>query len=33
MLERVALSAAYLRNEPLINEHGFPKAPQGDPLL
>jgi hypothetical protein len=33
MLERVALSAAYLRNEPLINEHGFPKATQGDPLL
>jgi hypothetical protein len=33
MLERVALSAAYLRHEPLINEHGFPKASLEDPLL
>ncbi len=32
MLERVALSAAYLRHEPLINEHGFPKASPEDPL-
>lgn len=32
MLERVALSTAYLRHEPLINEHGFPKASQDDPL-
>ena len=24
-LERLALSAAYLRGEPLINEHGFPE--------
>ena len=33
MLERIALSTAYLRHEPLINEHGFPKASQEDPLL
>jgi hypothetical protein len=33
MLERVALSTAYLRHEPLINEHGFPKASPADPLL
>jgi hypothetical protein len=33
MLERVALSTAYLRHEPLINEHGFPKASAEDPLL
>lgn len=26
MLERVAICTAYLRHEPLINEHGFPKA-------
>ena len=32
-LERIALSAAYLRGEPLINEHGFPEYPPGDPLL
>jgi len=32
MLERVALSAAYLRHEPLINEHGFPKASPEDLL-
>jgi len=32
MLERVALSAAYVRQEPLINEHGFPKASPEDPL-
>jgi hypothetical protein len=31
-LERIALSAAYLRGEPLINEHGFPEYPPGDPL-
>jgi hypothetical protein len=33
MLERVALATAYLRQEPLINEHGFPKASSEDPLL
>jgi hypothetical protein len=33
MLERVALATAYIRQEPLINEHGFPKAPPEDPLL
>jgi hypothetical protein len=33
MLERVALTAAYLRHEPLINEHGFPKPSLDDPLL
>ena len=32
VLERLALSAAYLRGEPLINEHGFPRYPLGDPL-
>ena len=32
VLERLALSAAYLRGEPLINEHGFPQYPAGDPL-
>lgn len=32
MLERVAISTAYLRREPLINEHGFPKASREDPL-
>jgi hypothetical protein len=32
MLERVALSAGYLRHEPLINEHDFPKASPEDPL-
>jgi hypothetical protein len=31
-LERLALSAAYLRGELLINEHGFPEYPPGDPL-
>ena len=31
-LERLALSAAYLRSEPPINEHGFPQYPPGDPL-
>jgi hypothetical protein len=33
VLERLALSAAYLRGEPLINEHGFPRYPSDDPLL
>jgi hypothetical protein len=33
MLERVALATAYLRREPLINEHGFPKVSSEDPLL
>jgi hypothetical protein len=33
MLERVALSTAYLRREPLINEHVFPKSQLEDPLL
>jgi hypothetical protein len=33
VLERLALSAAYLRGEPLINEHGFPEYPPGDLLL
>jgi hypothetical protein len=32
MLERAAISTAYLRREPLINEHGFPKASPDDPL-
>lgn len=32
MLERIALSTAYLRYEPLINEHGFPKPSSEDPL-
>jgi hypothetical protein len=32
MLERMALAAAWLRNEPLINEHGFPKPAEDDPL-
>jgi hypothetical protein len=32
MLERVAIATAYLRHEPLINEHGFPEAVPGDPL-
>jgi hypothetical protein len=32
MLERIAISTAYLRHEPLINEHGFPKASPEDPL-
>ena len=32
-LERISLSAAYLRGEPLINEHGFPKYPSEDPLV
>lgn len=32
MLERLALSTAYLRHEPLINEHVFPKASPDDPL-
>ena len=32
VLERLALSAAYLQGEPLINEHGFPEYPLGDPL-
>jgi hypothetical protein len=32
-LERLALSAAYLRGEPLINEHGFPEYPADDPLM
>jgi hypothetical protein len=31
-LERLALSAAYLRGEPLINEHGFPECAADDPL-
>jgi hypothetical protein len=33
MLERIALSAAFLQREPLINEHGFPEPAQDDPLL
>jgi hypothetical protein len=33
VLERLALPAAYLRGEPVINEHGFPGYPSGDPLL
>jgi hypothetical protein len=33
MLERVALTTAYLRHEPLINEHGFPKVSSEDLLL
>jgi hypothetical protein len=33
MLERMALSAAFLQHEPLINEHGFPEPAQDDPLL
>jgi hypothetical protein len=32
MLERIAISTAYLRRVPLINEHGFPKASPDDPL-
>jgi hypothetical protein len=32
MLERVAISTAYLRGEPLINEYGFPKPSPEDPL-
>jgi hypothetical protein len=32
MLERLALSVAYVRGEPLINEHGFPEYPLGHPL-
>jgi hypothetical protein len=32
MIERVAIAAAYLRHEPLINEHGFPEASAGDLL-
>ena len=32
-LERLALATAYLRGEPLINEHGFPECRAGDPLL
>lgn len=32
-LERLALSAAYLRGEPLINEHGFPEYRADDPLM
>jgi hypothetical protein len=32
MLERIALTAAYMRHEPLINEHGFPKSSVGGPL-
>jgi hypothetical protein len=32
MIERVAIATAYLRHEPLINEHGFPKSVSGDPL-
>jgi len=31
-LERLALSTAYMRGEPLINEHGFPEYPADDPL-
>lgn len=33
MLERLALATAYLRREPLINEHGFPKVLEDNPLL
>jgi hypothetical protein len=32
VLERLALTAAYLRGEHVINEHGFPGYPPGDPL-
>jgi hypothetical protein len=32
MIERVAIAAAYLRREPLINEHGFPAVVLGDLL-
>jgi len=32
MIERVAIATAYLRHEPLINEHGFPRSVSGDPL-
>jgi hypothetical protein len=32
MLERLAISAAYLRGEELINEEGFPSYPEGHPL-
>jgi hypothetical protein len=33
VLERLALSAAYLRGEPVINEHGFPGYPSDDLIL
>lgn len=32
-LERLALSCAFLRREPIINEHGFPRPEDDDPLL
>lgn len=32
MLERLAISAAYLHGEHLINERGFPEYPPGQPL-
>jgi hypothetical protein len=32
MLERLAISAAYLHGERLINEGGFPEYPPGHPL-
>jgi hypothetical protein len=32
MIERLAISAAYLHGEQLINEEGFPAYPEGHPL-
>ncbi|HTQ91209.1 MAG TPA: hypothetical protein VMK84_17125, partial [Streptosporangiaceae bacterium] len=32
MVERLAISAAYLQGEQLINEGGFPAYPKGHPL-
>jgi hypothetical protein len=32
MIERLAISAAYLHGEQLINEEGFPAYPDGHPL-
>ena len=32
MLERLALAAANLQGEHVINEHGFPEYLSGDPL-
>jgi hypothetical protein len=32
MIERLAIATAYLRHEPLINEHGFPEPVPGDLL-
>jgi hypothetical protein len=33
MLERIALTSAFMKHEPLINEHGFPAPTPDDPLL